>query len=223
MKSLTSREVQVLYTAVDQQRFSPQGSLEALRTALGLPIDKFIVLTVRRLVFKNSVDTFVATANLLKDDPRVYFVIVGDGPDRRHIERYIQENNLSNCLLTGFVRDAALPDYYRAANLFVLPSRSGEGLGMVLLEAMASGVPVIATRAGGQVELVQEGRNGFLVDPRAPDQIADVVRTHIDKNGALESIRQQNLDLVKRQFLWDHHMSTLTASLDLVAHNGNAR
>ncbi|HEX9075180.1 MAG TPA: glycosyltransferase, partial [Anaerolineae bacterium] len=204
-------------------RFAPHGSRRELRGALGLPVDKFIVLTVRRLVFKNSVDTFVATANLLKDDPRVYFVIVGDGPDRRRIEKYIQANHLGNCLLTGFVPDAALPDYYGAANLFVLPSRTGEGLGMVLLEAMASGVPVVATRGGGQVELVQQGRNGFLVDPCAPDQIADVVRAHINATGALETIRCQNLELVRRQFLWDDHMTTLMASLKAVACNGNGR
>lgn len=223
MKSLTTRDVHVLYSAVDHLRFAPHGSRRELRGALGLPVDKFIVLTVRRLVFKNSVDTFVATANLLKDDPRVYFVIVGDGPDRRRIEKYIQANHLGNCLLTGFVPDAALPDYYGAANLFVLPSRTGEGLGMVLLEAMASGVPVVATRGGGQVELVQEGRNGFLVDPCAPDQIADVVRAHINATGALETIRCQNLELVRRQFLWDDHMTTLMASLKAVARNGNGR
>lgn len=208
-KSLVDREVGVLYSAVDHLRFSSDGSQQSKRGALGLPRDKFIVLTVGRLVFKRSVDTFVAAANLLRSDPRIFFVVVGDGPERLRLEEYLRVHRLTNCALIGLVPHEVLPDYYRAANLFVLPSRTGEGLGIVLLEAMASELPVIATRAGGQVEIVKENYNGFLVEPCASDQIAQIVSSCLDRPGMLENMGKQGRETVAHYFTWDTHIDKL--------------
>ncbi len=189
----------------------------AVRPALNLPADKFIVLTTRRLVYKNSVQTLLQAAESLKADSHVLFVVVGDGPERPRLQNYVRTHGLTNCLLVGQVPDAVLPDYYRAANLFVLPSRTGEGFGIVLLEALASGLPIVATRGGGQVEAVREECNGFLVDACAPDQIAQVICQSMEQPARLEWLGRYGRAMVEREFSWDAHMNKLVAALQEVA------
>jgi glycosyltransferase involved in cell wall biosynthesis len=212
---LIERDVEVLYGAVDHLLFFNDGACLLKRNKLGLPLDKFVVLTARRLVFKNAVDTLIHAAQRLKDDPRIIFVVIGDGPERHRIESFIADQKLQNCILVGEVSSTMLADYYRASNLFVLPSRS-EGLGIVLLEAMSCGLPVIATLAGGQVELVQESINGFLVEPDSPEQIAALIKRYVDKPEILEEMGRQGYDMVREKFTWDKHMRQLLATIEKV-------
>jgi glycosyltransferase involved in cell wall biosynthesis len=208
VSSLSTREVSVLYGAVDHQRFTPAESRSKSQSSLGLPTSKFIVLTVRRLVPKNSVDTLLATAKILRSDPGILFIVVGDGSDRSRVERYLRAHALNNCALTGWADHEILPSYYRAANLFVLPSKL-EALGLVVLEAMATGLPVIATDAGGQAELVQDGWNGFLVPPSAPQRIAELVQVCQGTPGIIEEMGRRGRETVERKYTWDTHVSAL--------------
>lgn len=222
VNSLSTREVGVLYGAVDHLRFTPAKPRSRSQSELGLPTNKFIVLTVRRLVPKNSVDTLLAAANMLRNDPGIFFVVVGDGSDRSRLEKYLRTHALHNCALTGWVPHEILPHYYRAANLFVLPSEI-EALGLVVLEAMATGLPVIATKAGGQVELVQDGRTGFLVPPSAPGQIADLVRAYHDKPQILEEMGRRGRETIERNFTWGVHVPRLLSVLQRAASRRESR
>ena len=214
VKTLTDRDVEVLHGAIDHERFTHNGTCKDVRRVLGLPTDKLIVLTVGRQVFKRSTDTFLSTANILKDDPRVLFIAIGDGPDHSRLKEYIRVHNLSNCVLTGSISHKLLPDYYRAADLFVLPSRTGEGLCIVLLEAMASGVPVIATKAGGQVEIIREGYNGHLVESRRADQIARIVRNYLENPSLLIEIGKRGRSMIVNNFDWDIHVDRFLSVLE---------
>jgi glycosyltransferase involved in cell wall biosynthesis len=82
--------------------------------------------------------------------------------------------------LLGYVPEQDLPALYQDADLFVLPSRTGEGFGLVVLEAMASGLPVIATESGGVVDIVVEGVNGLLVPPHDGAALADAIAQLVD-------------------------------------------
>ena len=172
------RPVDVLYNGVDACRFTPVASpLERsrVRARLGLPVEGFLLFTVRRLIFRNGLDTLLAACRRLKERSDIAVIIGGSGPEAPKLERYIEQEGLSNVRLLGNISAASLPDYYQAADAFVLPTRTGEGFGLVLLEAFASGIPAIATRGGAQEEIVEHGRTGLLVPPGDPEELAEAV------------------------------------------------
>ena len=103
------------------------------------------------------------------------FLAVGKGPDSDNVKLKIQELGLeTNFRLAGFVSDEDLPFYYNAADMFVLPSKSGEGLPLVALEAMACAIPVVATDVGGIREVLMEDY-GKLVPPGQPQLLAKAI------------------------------------------------
>jgi glycosyltransferase involved in cell wall biosynthesis len=146
----TPEKTSVLRNGVDIDRFKPSNAARAaVRSKLGMPIDSVIVLTVRRLVYKNGIDTLIQSAEIaVKQNPKLVFITIGTGPDRDSVQARIRQLGLAEKFsLAGFVSDEDLPAYYNAADLFVLPSKSGEGLPLVALEAMSTGLPVAQTLA----------------------------------------------------------------------------
>ncbi len=175
---------------------------------LGIPKDAIVVLTVRRLVYKNGVDTLLDSANIaVKKNPRIVFLAVGKGPDSDGVKLRIQQLGIEdNFKLAGFVSDEDLPFYYNAADLFVLPSKSGEGLPLVALEAMACALPVIATNVGGIKEILMEDY-GKLVPPNQPELLAKAI---LDFAAVDFSSRKMELRaLMEEKFSWDANVERL--------------
>lgn len=142
-----------------------------------------LLVFVGRLVEeKGPADLLRAVAALREDLPDVSVLLVGDGPERAALERLARELGLADRAgFAGWVDPPDVPAHLAAADIFVAPSRRGadgwvEAQGLAVLEAMASGVPVIATRLGGVSESVEHERTGLLVDEQAPLQIAAAVR-----------------------------------------------
>jgi glycosyltransferase involved in cell wall biosynthesis len=107
--------------------------------------------------------------------PEATLLIGGDGEERATLERRARELGLAGRVeFAGPVHDP--PAFYRRCDLFALPSLD-EGFGLVVLEAMASGLPVIGTRVGGVPELIEHDRNGLLVEPGDAPAIAEALRT----------------------------------------------
>jgi glycosyltransferase involved in cell wall biosynthesis len=103
----------------------------------------------------------------------VSLLLVGDGLDEGFLRGRVRANGLQNVVFCGFQHDDVLPRYYAASDVFVFPTL-GDPFGMVVLEAMACGLPVIATTASGEIgERVVDGVNGFLVPPASSDQLVD--------------------------------------------------
>ncbi|MFN3975393.1 MAG: glycosyltransferase family 4 protein [Dehalococcoidia bacterium] len=170
--------VEVVYPGVDTERFVPVSSPDerkALRLHLGLPDNAFIALAVGRLTFKKGFDTLLSACAHLRYCPDVQIVLVGDGPERPVLEKRVRQQRLPFIRLWGALPFEAMPGLYRAADALVFPSRTGEGFGLVILEAFASGLPVVATSAGGQAEVVQDGKTGFIVPPEAPETLAQAI------------------------------------------------
>ncbi len=170
-------KITVLHNGVDLNRFKPiPNKREEIRRKLAIPKDAMVFLTVRRLVYKNGIDTLIDCANIaIKKNPKVVFLAVGKGPDLTSVQAKINELGIQNNFrLAGFVPDEELPSYYNAADFFVLPSKSGEGLPLVALEAMSCGLPVIATNTGGIAEILHS-KFGMIVAPNMPEAMADAV------------------------------------------------
>jgi glycosyltransferase involved in cell wall biosynthesis len=202
-------KIKVLHNGVDLVHFRPlAGKREEMRRKLGIPQNSIVVLTVRRLVYKNGIDTLLESANIaVRKNPKITFLVVGKGPDLNSVQMRIRQLGIENNFrLTGFVSDEDLPFYYNAADFFVLPSKSGEGLPLVALEAMACGLPVIATNVGGISEILMEDY-GKLVPPNQPELLATAV---LEFSNVDWSSRRLELRLVmEEKFSWDKNVETL--------------
>jgi glycosyltransferase involved in cell wall biosynthesis len=119
--------------------------------------------------------------------PELHFVLVGDGADAERLRREAQ--GLGNLTFTGFVNNVA--DYLASFDLFVYPSVR-EGLGSTLLDAMAFGLPIIASRAGGIPEIVEDGVNGLLIPPEDPDALVSALERLLDDPAQRASMQSAN-------------------------------
>jgi len=200
----------VIYNGVDIDYFHPVNKEES-RKRLGLPKNRKIILSVRRLVYKNGLDTLIESAPLLtRDHPDILFVVAGKGPSRKLIEDRIKELKIdANIKLTGFVPDNLLPLYYDAADYFVLPSASGEGLPLVLLEAMACGLPVIATTVGGTPEIIKHMKSGILVPPRNPEAMAEIMSKLLSEETLGPKIGEEARRIVENRYTWEKNLLQL--------------
>ncbi len=98
--------------------------------------------------------------------PQTRLIIVGDGPQRGRVESYVQRHRLDNVILAGYVPDTVKPRYYDSADIFCAPATGAESFGIVLLEALASGLPVVATEVPGYMSVLEPGKDSITVPPK---------------------------------------------------------
>lgn len=154
----------VIPSAVDTERFKPDPTAcKRIRSSLGLSNDEFVALFVGRLVAHKGLEYLINSAKYTT----AKYIIVGAGELRRKLESQVRRENLeARVIFAGKVADEELSDYYNACNVFVLPSIARlEALGLVILEAMACGKPVIVSNLPGVRELVSTGEEGLVVEP----------------------------------------------------------
>ncbi len=179
-------------TGIRTSRFV-DGDGTVLRQRLGIPPGDFVVGTVGRLAEEKNL-TFLtgAVARFLLDSPKTHFLIVGSGPSRVKMEGIVRSLGVAERVhFTGSLSGRELVDGYHAMDLFAFASRS-ETQGLVLAEAMASGLPVVALDASGVREVIDEGINGRLLDDPSPRTFAaaldGVRRLHPE---AFQSLRRE--------------------------------
>ncbi len=141
---------------------------------------KAVLMTLGRLVsserYKGFDEVLEVLPALVADRPNLVYMIVGDGSDRARLQQKVQELGLvDHVRFTGRISETEKAVYYRLADAFVMPSR-GEGFGFVLLEAMACGIPVVASVLDGSREAVRFGQLGILVDPTKRDDVERGIR-----------------------------------------------
>lgn len=173
----------LIRSGIELDRFGhPQCPPSEMRAQLGLPPDALVVGSVTRLSPQKApldlVETFI---HVHRQRPQTWFVLVGDGPLRPDVESRLQEAAVAEqVILTGLRRDVA--EVMTTFDIFVLSSL-WEGLPRVLPQAMATGLPIICTRADGSAEAVVEGENGFLVTRSQPARMAEKVVLLLDNEG----------------------------------------
>jgi glycosyltransferase involved in cell wall biosynthesis len=202
-------KVELIYNGVDLNRFKPIPQARAqVRRKLGIAEDAVIAATVRRLVYKNGIDTLLECARLtVQQNPRLVYLVIGGGPDFDDVKARAAQLGLErNFVLAGFVSDEDLPKYYNAADFFVLPSKSGEGLPLVALEAMACGLPLVATDVGGIGEVLVSGY-GTIVPPDNPQAIAEAIEAMSAADFA--RLRSGLRRVMTERFSWDVNVDKL--------------
>jgi glycosyltransferase involved in cell wall biosynthesis len=147
-------------------------SRDEARARLGLPADAFVVCSVGRLgLQKSPLDLLAAFVRVARAHPSAHLVLVGDGPQRGDVEAAVSDAGLGERVhLVGLRRD--VPEILRACDAFALASR-WEGLPRVFPQAMAAGLPIVATRVDGAPDAVREGENGWLVEVGEVEVLAE--------------------------------------------------
>ena len=186
----------VIRSGIELDRFGhPRVPSREVRASLGIPVDVPVVGSVTRLsAQKAPLDLVRAAAIVAQSVPNVAFVIVGDGPLRPQVEALIGELGLRDRIkLTGLRTD--VPDLMSAFDVFVLSSL-WEGLPRVLPQAMAAGLPIVATAVDGNAEAVQDGVNGRLTPPGDATALAEAVIQLLRDPGQAARFSQAGLDRV---------------------------
>lgn len=215
--------IRLVHHGIDASRFYRPEAREEVRTQWGLGGEHFAVGMVGRLVKVKGAEVFVDAAAALArrhDDAR--FVLVGDGPERAAIEEHIRRLGLEDrFVLAGFRQD--IPECLAALDCFVSASFF-EGLGLSVLEAMAAGVPVVATAVGGVLDFLSDGENGLLVPAGDPERLAGALAAMIE-DPALRCrlVARARADVVEK-FSFDR-MAAETAAVyrELLSSSGNSR
>ena len=153
--------------AVDVEKFNPQN--KKLPSDMNISPGKPVLLFVGNLVFQKGVKYLLEAKKLMKSNAEL--VIVGDGPLRQELEMKVQNDDIHDVVFTGARRD--VDKIMPSATVFVLPSIS-EGFPITILEAMASGLPVVATNVGGISEVMSE-QVGIMVNPSSPTELASAL------------------------------------------------
>lgn len=160
--------IHVLPNAIDLARFGVDPKNPVLEKRYGLA-GKRVLLTLGRLSaterYKGFDEVLDLLPELLKSVPDLAYLIVGDGDDRERLQRKVQALGVADrVVFAGYIAELEKADHYRLADAYVMPGR-GEGFGFVFLEAMACGVPVVASRLDGSREAVRYGELGIVVNP----------------------------------------------------------
>ena len=191
------KPVSQIYNGVDTRKFCPGEEGDAIRAQLALPENTFLVGVVGRLdPIKDHPTLFHAFTDIKKVNPDARLLVVGDGPERPHLES-IAGNGI---IFLGNRLD--IPIILQALDVFILPSLN-EGISNTILEAMAAGIPVIATDVGGNPELVADDVAGFLIPPQDASAMAAALlkysnnpelRTRHGKHGRMRAIQHFSVE-----------------------------
>ncbi|HPE85993.1 MAG TPA: glycosyltransferase family 4 protein [Bacteroidales bacterium] len=192
----------VVYSGIDISRFSAPKTQNILKKYFQIPEHHLIIGNIAALAPHKDYFTFVDTAELiLKQYQDVTFLIIGQGPMKQRIAEYIFDKKLQNSIyFTGYRTD--IPEILPELDIFLMTSET-EGLGTSLLDAFASEVPVVATRAGGIPEIVKHNYTGLLADVKDPVQLAEYVLTLIRdpelKSALVKNAKQEMRTFTKQQ------------------------
>ncbi|MEU3414505.1 MULTISPECIES: glycosyltransferase family 4 protein [unclassified Streptomyces] len=195
---------------VDEKTFHPGSGGDAVRARLGLA-DRPVVVCVSRLVPRKGQDTLIrAMPRILAAEPDTALLIVGGGPYERDLRRLAEETGVAGSVrFTGAVPWSELPAHYGAGDVFAMPCRTRrggldvEGLGIVYLEASATGLPVVAGDSGGAPDAVLDGETGWVVRGGEPAETADRVVTLLQDPALRRRMGERGRRWVEEKWRWD--------------------
>jgi len=195
-------KTRIVPNGVDPERFKPGGDGETLKRRMDVG-KRPIVLFVGRLIPRKGLSYLVEAAKVIvKERKDPVFLIVGNGPLRDKLINDLREAGLlENFRLLGDVRETLLPAVYNCADIFVLPSIQ-EGQGIALLEAQASGKPVVAFDTGGVSEALQDEETGLLTEPSSWD-LADALLRLLSDKSLREKMGHKGREFVSSSLSWE--------------------
>ncbi len=174
-----------------------------------MPLTRFMdskknILFVGRFERRKGIKYLLRAIPLIRArHPNTRFIFVGDGHLRPEIQHYVVQQGWSDIIFTGYIPDKDLPRYYASAHVFCAPATGEESMGIVLLEAMASGTPIVATNIAGYATVVSPGVDGLLTQPRNSLELAHAIDSLLDNAHLRQQLVQAGL-YKAREYAWPH-------------------
>jgi glycosyltransferase involved in cell wall biosynthesis len=200
-RGIKAKHITVIYNGINIQRLIPEPSaIERVRNTLGLSRNTKIVGVSASLTALKDHDTFLRAAQIISGTmPQVKYFILGDGPLRQELEKLAGELGIeSRVLFLG--NQTEVSPYLSVFDIVCLTSNQPEGCSNAILEAMALGKPVVATRVGGNVELVEDGKTGLLVPVQNPKALADAILYILNNPEQAKEMGKQGKNRVAKNF-----------------------
>jgi len=197
-------DYRVVPNGIEFRRYQNQPPIHELRDGM------INILFLGRLEYRKGLGYLLrAFAQLKPQYPNLRLVIVGDGPLRRWYGNFLARKQLDDVIMTGYVPESEKPRYYASCDIFCAPATGDESFGIVLLEAMASGKPIVATSIDGFREVVSHGREGLLVERKSKRQLSYALQTLIN-NAALREEMGLAGQQTARQYDWERVIDQVT-------------
>jgi len=208
IKKMYNRDIFIVPTGIDLKRFNNLSRKE-IRASLNLKNDEKIILFIGNLrPVKGVIFLIQAMKFIIDKNMNVRLFIVGSGEERKNLENIVKKYDLQKYVtFFGRVSNLKISENIVASDLFVLPSLS-EGFPLVILEAMASGLPIIASNVGGLSEIIKDFENGFLVKPKNPEKIAEKVIFLLNDEKLRKTISKNNKEEAKK-YCWKNVIEKL--------------
>jgi glycosyltransferase involved in cell wall biosynthesis len=199
---MLEKSIFVIYGGVNQARFHPGVDGKAMRRSLDIPEDAPVLGLVSRLRKDRGFDwLFAALPKVFSDIPEARLMIVGRGEMERDIRERIKHPPFAGRIIMGGYRTHDLPQAYRAMNASLFLAMGSEGSCRAVMEAMASGIPVIGVRQGVVPEIIKEGETGFIVAPNDIHDLAEKISSALSNLSRLEmmgkSARSQSAQMFR--------------------------
>ncbi len=192
------KNVLVIPNGVDRNSF-PEGK-EQLRKKFNIPLNQFVFLSAGRLIKRKAIDQLLP---IFKEISTGDLYIVGDGPERASLERLAQSLDITSRVhFVGEILPADVFQWMHAADVFVFPSSMETG-GNVLLEAVASGLPIITTNVGWAHDVVLPGKNGFIVHPYDSLAFTQAMQTFLKNKTLQKKFSNASIHMIKNNFKWE--------------------
>lgn len=204
---LRSQRVQIIPGGVDTRVFSPVSSLDEkkrLREKLGIPAKSFVLFAAKRMYAGMGLENLIEAVEILSAKElriRVCLLLAGDGPRRRNLDNLIDARGLGDRIrLLGNVSYHQMPSYYRAADLFI--SSRAEPFGLVTLEALACGLPVLSVPVGGTVEILEGLSRDLLFENASSAAMAALIKRYINSPKDLTALSARCRAYVENNYTW---------------------
>lgn len=212
---IPKKKIRVVPGGVDLKKFHAEFDLGPAKRSVMFPQNRIHLFTVRNLVQRMGLENLIQAMRIVcQQMPNVHLVIGGSGMIKSRLETLTRELNLERHIrFDGFIPEERLPVYYRAADLFVLPTLELEGFGLVTVEALASGTPVVGTPIGGTKEILSRFDRTYLFDNVSAEAIS---RRIIEKCRVIEEapevwrrIRHRSRKFVEQNYSWDRNIQLI--------------
>jgi glycosyltransferase involved in cell wall biosynthesis len=224
---LNESKVEIIPGAVSLSRFSASQNKSAIRHRLGIPENRFVLLTIRNLVPRMGLENLIMALQLVVEKRKdILLTLGGKGPLAEKLQDMARDVGVDNFVrFTGFIPEKELPSYYQMADLFILPTKELEGFGMVTVEALASGLPVLGTPVGGTKEILAHLGSEFLFTDSTPASIAELILKTIELWNGDSKIRrnvsQKCRHVAESYYSWDRHINQIEHLFQKMAYRSN--
>ena len=218
---ISSEKIAQIPGGVDIDSFRPAPDKNKVREILNISKTGRVLFTLRRLVPRMGLDNLIkAMPAVLAERPGLFLLIGGEGPMKSGLRRLIKDLNLEGSVkLLGYIDEDKAPLYYQAADLFILPSMALEGFGMVTLEALSCGTPVLGTPIGGTVDILGRLDGNLLFKGTDPGSIARLISSVLGDSRMLKAIRGRCRQFILDNYTWDRSVAgTEKIFFDAVMH-----